>query len=135
MKDALKKIKQVFRLPNRRYEAVDPRPMAIPVGMERPESLMEKIKRLVHDQNFQASLQADGLETFEESNDFEPEDEMPRTPYEEGHDPHGVIAREHAIRAGVVEDPKDRLEKAEQLLAKAKADVLAAKKKRAEDKI
>lgn len=134
MKEKIKKL--LFRLPNRRYEAIDPRPLQIPVGMERPESLMAKIQRLVHDETFKQSLQADGIETFEEANDLDPEPEMPTTPYEETFDPKGMIAREQEVRAGVVKDPEpDRLQKAQEVLAKAKAEFMAARaqKRRAAD--
>lgn len=62
--------------PNGR-EALDPTPVAIPVGFKRPPSLEEQIKRLVADRDIQRSLSEAGIETFEEANDFDIPDDPP----------------------------------------------------------
>lgn len=62
-------------------EIPDPRPMAIPIGMKRPETLQEMIARMVHQHSVVA--QRHGHETFEEADDFDVEDEdVPVSPYQ-----------------------------------------------------
>lgn len=132
----MKKLQRwLFRLGDGRYERPDPRPMRVPVGMERPESLQEKMRRLVRDEVLQAKLAADGVETFEEADDFDiPDDPIdPATPYEERFDPKGMTAREQEVRAGYVQEVStDRLAAAEALVAKAKAALKAAKEAKKE---
>lgn len=69
-------------------EVPDPTPASIPAGFKVPESLQEQIKRLIRTS---LSEQADeqGMETFEESEDFDIDDDMfdPSSPYEEVFDP------------------------------------------------
>lgn len=62
-------------------EVPDPRPLAVPIGVTRPESLHDQIRRLVR----LASLEAgqEGNETFGESDDFEVGDDYdPSSPWE-----------------------------------------------------
>lgn len=70
-------------------EVPDPNPLEIPVGFKRPESLAEQVRRLVRSEQLSQSVQAQGFETFEESEDFEIDDDMfdPSSPYEEVFDP------------------------------------------------
>lgn len=65
-------------------EIPDPRPVSIPVGFDRPESLNDKIKRMTALAIASAQAAAMGGETFEESLDFDiPDDPVDRTtPYE-----------------------------------------------------
>lgn len=122
-----------FRLSDGRYEKVDPRPVSIPIGMERPESLQEKMRRLIRDEVLQQKLAADGVETFEEADDFDiPDDPAdPATPYEEHFDPKGMTAREQEVRAGFVQDvPEERLRKAKATLDNYKPQRRANDKRR-----
>lgn len=121
-----------YRKPDGRYERPDPRPMAIPIGMERPESLQEKMRRLIRDEAVNMQLAQGGVETFEEADNFNiPDDPIdPSTPYEEDFDPHGMIAREQEVRAGFVDEPKmDRVEKARVIGDKIRAVVKKKKMK------
>lgn len=69
------------------HEIPDPQPIAIPAGFKRPETLAEQVQRLVRTQVSQLA-QARGAETFEESEDFDVDDELdPHTPYETFFDP------------------------------------------------
>lgn len=64
------------------YETLDPTPVSIPIGWSRPESLHDKIKRLV---NYQLDEQAQekGYETIEEADDFDcGDDDELKSPYE-----------------------------------------------------
>lgn len=66
----------------------DPRPLAPPVGFDRPETQAEIIRRMVR-REFSAAAQEQGFETFEEAEDFDiPDDPAdPHTPYEAVFDP------------------------------------------------
>lgn len=74
---------------SRHYETPDPTPVAMPSGFKRPETLEERIRRLVRSERFNQDLDAAGLETFAEANDFDiPDDPLdPSTPYEPFFDP------------------------------------------------
>lgn len=70
-----------------KYEQVDPTPMEIPAGFKKPESLNEMVQRLVRRQLSDAA-EASGMESFDESEDFEIDDMFdPSSPYEEVFDP------------------------------------------------
>lgn len=57
------------------WELYDPDPLAIPAGLKRPLSLREQIQRVLRTEvSAQAVMQ--GLESFEESEDFDVEDEF-----------------------------------------------------------
>lgn len=69
------------------HEVPDPRPMEIPAGFKRPETLQEQVARLVQG-SISRKAAEDGHETFDESEDFEVDDDFdPSTPYEEFFDP------------------------------------------------
>lgn len=70
-------------------ELPDPNPMEIPAGFKRPETLAEQVRRLVRSQHLADAAESQGFETFDESNDFEIDDDMfdPSSPYEEVFDP------------------------------------------------
>lgn len=69
-------------------EVPDPTPVAIPAGFKVPETLQEQIKRLIRT-SLSAAADEQGMETFEESEDFDIDDDMfdPSSPYEEVFDP------------------------------------------------
>lgn len=77
------------RLNQKGHEIPDPTPIEIPAGFKRPETLAEQVRRLVRSETFAQEMNAAGMETFEESEDFEIDDEMfdPSSPYEEVFDP------------------------------------------------
>lgn len=74
-------------------ERLDPKPVAIPAGFKRPETLAEQVQRLVRTQISREAREA-GFETFEESEDFDVDDDAyePSTPYETFFDP--VLGRD-----------------------------------------
>lgn len=79
--------KIAVRLDNFGREIPDPEPLTLPSGFRRPETLQEQVRRLVRTQ---LSMQAaeSGAETFEESEDFDVDDDFdPNTPYEVFFDP------------------------------------------------
>lgn len=68
-------------------EVLDPRPVAIPAGFKRPETLQEQVARLVRT-SVSEWANRQGMETFEESEDFEVDDEFdPQSRFETFFDP------------------------------------------------
>lgn len=66
-----------------RFEYPDDTPMALPIGFERPESLDEKIMRMIRSRELAAAAEAAGSETLEEAEDFDVGDDYdPTSPYE-----------------------------------------------------
>lgn len=64
-------------------ELPDPRPIAIPAHLRMPESLADTMKRLIRVE-MSRQAEAAGMESFEEADDFEPDDpeDLLPTPYE-----------------------------------------------------
>lgn len=75
------------------HEIGDPKPVAIPSGFTRPETLAEQVQRLVRTTVSQAA-EDHGYESWEEANDFDIEDDPidAATPFETYFDP--VLGRE-----------------------------------------
>lgn len=70
-------------------EKLDPTPLAIPVGMKKPESIAEMVQRLVRSAEMRRYAESQGAETFEEAEDFDVGDDMdPSAPYELEFDPY-----------------------------------------------
>lgn len=106
-------------------EIPDPTPMALPVGFRRPETLGDRMKILLRNEEFKRAQEALGEETFEEADDFDVDDPDPLdgAPYEDNFDPDcpGAIAREQEFRAGqVVDRPLEKKQKAKEFLDKHK---------------
>lgn len=74
------------------HEVPDPNPMSVPLGMKKPETLAETVRRLVRSERFNQEREEAGEETFDEADDFDVEDFDPTTPYEVFFDP--VLNRE-----------------------------------------
>lgn len=111
-------------------EIPDPRPVQLPVGFERPESIQDLIRRLVTDRQIRDDLASSDIESFDEADDFDVMDDIPPTsPYEENFDPQGIIAKEQAIRAGAVRDLTPEEKEAAIVLANKAKAVIAARKK------
>lgn len=111
---------------NRNGEEIpDSRPVALPVGFTRPKSIQETIHSLMRNEEFRRRLDETGVETFEESDDFEVEDssdDITRgSPYEQDFDPHGDIARHQAMQSGFVEEiPAEKKQKAREIIEREK---------------
>lgn len=78
-------LRRFFGKPKKENEELDPTPMAMPLGYKKPESLQQMMIRMIHDADFQRKMREQGVETIDESDDFEMEDDenyLPRTPYE-----------------------------------------------------
>lgn len=74
------------------HEIPDSRPVALPTGFKKPESLHAQIQRLVRT-HISREAQEQGMETFDEADDFDVDDDFdPHTPYEMEFDP--MLGRE-----------------------------------------
>lgn len=74
--------------PSRRYEYPDPTPMAPPIGYKRQPSLHDQIRSMIRTEKVRQALEAAGLETAEEADDFEVGDDYdPASPHEHNFDP------------------------------------------------
>lgn len=71
------------------HECPNPVPVAPPVGFVKQPSMVEHMRSMVRDELLRRELVSQGVESFEESDDFEIEDDPidPSTPYEEVFDP------------------------------------------------
>lgn len=82
----------------KRHEVLDPTPVEWPLGITAPESLEQKIARMVRTS---VSLQAQsrGMETFDEADDFDVDDEGDelRESVHELDDDQERISRDHAM--------------------------------------
>jgi hypothetical protein len=68
-------------LDERGYEVLDPTPIAVPIGTKRPETLEQKLKRIMRNE-LSVAAEMKGEETLEEANDFNVGDDYdPDTPY------------------------------------------------------
>lgn len=80
------------RLDEHGREKLDPKPVAMPLGFERPETLAEQIQRMVR-QTVSQEAADQGFETFEDADDFDVGDDFdPTSPYEMEFDP--ILGRE-----------------------------------------
>lgn len=69
-------------------EILDPVPVAPPLGYKREKSMFDHVRELVRSEHVRLAALAEGKETFEESDDFDVDDDMDiETPYEENFDP------------------------------------------------
>lgn len=115
---------------NERGEEIpDSRPTELAINFKAPVALEDRIHQLVTGAMAQRELDAAGMETFAEADDFETDDLDPTTPYEESFDPLHIAAREQEIRHGYVGDiPQDVILKAREIIAKEKAKAEATQK-------
>lgn len=68
-------------------EVPDPVPLEPPVGFVRRPSLTEQIRDMVRSEAVRAAAESQGMESFEEADDFSVEDDDPSTPYEAEFEP------------------------------------------------
>lgn len=98
-------------------EKPDPTPIEVPLS-QKPVSLVDQMARLVRDENFNAHLRNQGVDTFDEANDFDVSDQdpdLPPSPYELRDGELPVQTRQDEIRGGKVSEmPIDRSRKAQE---------------------
>lgn len=69
-------------------EVNDPTPVAPPIGYKRQPSMVEIVRAQIRDHALAVALAEQGVETFEEADDFDIGDDYdPSTPYENDFDP------------------------------------------------
>lgn len=69
-------------------EILDPTPIAPPIGYKRQPTMVEHIRAMVRNERLAQELAEQGVETFEESDDFDIGDDYdPRSPWENDFDP------------------------------------------------
>lgn len=70
-------------------ERPDPTPMQPPIGYKKQPSMVELVRQAVRDEHLRRDLNAAGMETFEESEDFDiPDDPVdPTSRWENDYDP------------------------------------------------
>ena len=76
-------------------QEMDPTPMAPPIGYKKQPSMVDTIRAMIREEQFKRDLDAQGVETFDEADDFGPdedEDYLPLSGYESEFDPPGVKA-------------------------------------------
>lgn len=89
-------------------EVLDDTPIAPPIGYTKTKSMMEIVRDMVISEKLAQDAANAGYETFEESEDFDVDDDFdPSTPYENDFDP--TIGD---LRAAVEDDKKGRGAKA-----------------------
>ena len=88
-------------------EIPDPVPMEPPLGYRRQPSLMEQVREMVRSEQLRREVESAGMETFEESEDFDVEDYDPRSPWEENFDPVEEL-RERRLYEQSLRDEADR---------------------------
>lgn len=78
----------ISELDDQGREILDPTPMAPPIGYTRQVPLHLQIREMVRSEALRQAAEAEGMETFEEADDFEVDDDFdPRTPFENEFDP------------------------------------------------
>lgn len=79
-------------------EILDPTPIAPPVGFSQQPSMAEYIRDLIRSEKLAQEAAEAGMETFEESEDFDIDDDFdPTTPYEAEFDPEFQDAKQQLI--------------------------------------
>jgi len=74
-------------------EKPDPIPLSPPLGYKKHPTLREQIRDMIRSEKLRQEVEAAGLETFEEADDFDVGDDYdPRSPYEEVFDPGPPLA-------------------------------------------
>jgi len=75
-------------LDERGAEVLDKTPIAPPIGYNKTKSMMEIVREMVVSEKLAMDARSAGYETFEESEDFDVDDDFdPSTPYENDFDP------------------------------------------------
>lgn len=89
-------------------ELPDPTPLAASVPITPQKTIHEKVLDVLRSERWNEMMRAQGMETFEEANDFEvgDEDDLPPSMYEQSDDGHFYAARQGEIAGRMVEDPE-----------------------------
>ena len=84
------------------FEKGNPTPVHIPVGFQRPPTLAEQVARLIRSSDVRKYAESQGLESFEDADNFDIDDANdPSSPWEE----HFDMATHRGIEYGVTQNP------------------------------
>lgn len=75
-------------------QEMDPVPIAPPIGYKKQPSMVEHIRAMIRSERLREEAERAGQETFEEADDFGPDDDedyVPLSGYESEFDPPGVV--------------------------------------------
>lgn len=93
-------------------ELPDPRPTALHIDVEAEMPLHQKIMRAIQSDGWNRKMQEQGMETFEEANDFDVPDDPEFKSFHQD-DEGDVRAYDEGVRSGFVEEiPQSRKDKA-----------------------
>lgn len=87
-KPPLRRQKEAHQKYENGEEIMDPTPIAPPVGYKKAPTIAEQVRNLIRSERLRHEAEAQGYESFEESDDFNVGDDFdPRSPYEEVFEP------------------------------------------------
>ena len=90
-------------------QEMDPVPIAPPIGYKKQPSMVDHIRQLIRSERLREEAMREDLETFEEADDFGPDDDedyVPLSGYESEFDPPGVVeAKRRFEEASRPKDP------------------------------
>lgn len=119
-------------------EILDPVPMAPPVGYTRQPTMTERLRNMIHSEQLRIAAAEMGAETFEESEDFDVDDDDydPQSPWEEQFDPIDDALRMELRQREFAANYNARMERARARAGVAREDVYGsnADKGRKEDR-
>lgn len=106
---------------NKRGEEVpDPKPGALKIDVEAELPLEIKVMRAIRSEEWDRRRQAEGVETFEEANDFDIDDELPEFRSIHEDESGDVVAYEEGVRSGFIEPlSEEKIEASRDIRAKA----------------
>lgn len=106
----MKKWKRAKTLDERGREILDPTPVSLPIGYQKPPTLQETIRQLMRAEDFRRALDRADRETFEEAEDFDVGDDADfSSPWEEQF--YGQHDEERELEAKHFEGEKERTRK------------------------
>lgn len=109
----------------------DPVPMAPPVGYVKQISMIDQVRDMVRSERLRQEVEAAGMETFEEADDFEVGDDYdPTSPYEEVFDPVEMGLRRKLTDAEYDAKVEARLNEARSKIGVGDGDVAASEVQR-----
>jgi len=78
------------------FEHPDPRPVEVPTRLKLPQRQVDRVREIIRQEMSRAAV-ANGVESFDEADDFSMEDVEPFSPYEEIFEPQLTSGEERGI--------------------------------------
>jgi len=116
-------------------EIPDPTPIAVSPKLTPSKSIHDRVLEVLRSERWNEMMRAQGMETFEEANDFDidEDDDAPPTPYEEADDGNFYAARQGEIAGRMVEDV-EMSEKHRLILSRVQQELKKPKEVKKDDK-